>query len=322
MENDRIGRPFKEGAKTKKSIWLIAVAMLALPRLGQTQELEPRAYRTIPVGMNFLAFTYNYQEGNILTDPTAPVEDLELKAGLGIVSYLRSFGLFGRSSSFSFSVPYGYMTGSGSLQGERLKRNRSGSGDIRGRLLVNLLGGPAMDMKEYAAFGQRRNLGVSLTVLAPTGHYESDRVVNFGTNRWAFKPEIGYSSIRGKWIFDGAAGIWLITAKDEFLGGTKREQDPIGSFQAHISRDLRTGLWLALDLNYFSGGRSTINGVEKADLQQNSRVGLTLSYVMKKHHWLKFAAATGAFTSIGADFDRFTLAYTYNWGGRPKPVTP
>lgn len=295
---------------------------LAVPYLGRAQELEPRAYRTIPVGMNFLVFTYNHQEGNVLTDPTSPVEDLELRVSLGVVSYLRSFGLFGRSSSFSVSVPYGYMSGSGTLQGVFIKDSRSGSGDIRGRLLVNLLGGPAMDMKEYAAFGQQRNLGVSLTVIAPTGHYESDRVVNFGTNRWAFKPEVGYSSIKGKWILDAAAGFWLIADNNEFFGSSKREQDPIGSFQAHISRDLRTGLWLALNLNYFTGGRSTINGVDQADLQQNSRIGMTLSYLMKKHHWLRFAAATGAFTSVGADFDRFTVAYTYNWGGRPKPVTP
>lgn len=312
----------KGGTRIRKPILLIALLALAAPYLGRAQELEPRAYRTIPVGMNFLVFTYNYQEGNVLTDPTSPVEDLELKIHLGIVSYLRSFGLFGRSASFTVSAPYGYMSGSGTLQGVFIEGNRSGSGDIRGRLLVNLLGGPAMDMKDYAAFGQRRNLGVSLTVIAPTGHYESDRVVNFGTNRWAFKPEIGYSSIQGKWILDAAAGFWLIADNNEFFGNSKREQDPIGSFQAHISRDLRTGLWLALNLNYFTGGRSTINGVDQADLQQNSRFGMTLSYLMKKHHWLRFAAATGAFTSVGADFDRYTVAYTFNWGGRPKPVTP
>jgi hypothetical protein len=285
---------------------------LAAPPPASGQELEPRAYRTIPVGLNFVLFTYIFSSGNVVTDVASPVQDLDLDLSIATVSYLRSLGLFGRSSSFTISVPYGFISGSGRLQGELIADSRSGAADTRMRLLVNLLGGPAMNPKEYAEFGQRRNLGASLTVIAPSGQYDSTRFVNFGTNRWSFKPEIGYSSIRGRWILDAAVGVWFFTTNDNFVG-TKREQDPIGSFQAHLSYNITPRFWLALDANYFTGGRTTINGEDKADLQRNSRIGVTLSLPLRPRQSLRLAAETGAFTSIGADFDRVSISYLYRW---------
>lgn len=308
MRSAKLGgrRPFGVVA----SLMLIASTLAAAPATGQ--ELEPRAYRTLPVGLNYILFTYIYSSGNVVTEPAAPLQDLDLDLSIVTVSYLRSLGLFGRSSSFTISVPYGFISGSGRFQGELVEDSRSGAAATRMRLAVNLLGGPAMTPKEYAEFGQRRNLGVSLTLVPPSGQYDTTRFVNFGTNRWAFKPEIGYSSVRGRWILDAALGVWLFTTNDNYVGLT-REQDPIGSFQGHLSYNFKPGLWLALDANYYTGGRTTLGGDEKSDLQRNSRVGVTLALPLKPRHSLRLAAETGAFTSIGADFDRLRIAYLYRW---------
>jgi hypothetical protein len=56
-----------------------------------------------------------------------------------------------------------------------------------------LLGGPALPPAEFAKYRQRRNLGVSLAVAAPTGEYKSSQLVKLGANRWSLKPEVGYS---------------------------------------------------------------------------------------------------------------------------------
>lgn len=277
-----------------------------------SQELEPRAYRTAPVGLNFLLATYSWSSGNVLVDPTLPIEDLDLDIHMAVVSYLRTLGLFGRSSSFTVSVPYGYVTGSGRLQGELVTGSRAGIADIRMRVLVNLVGGPAMTPAEFAKRPQRRNVGVSFTVATPNGQYDPTRIINFGANRWSFKPEIGYSSIKGRWILDAALGVWFFTVNDDFLGA-RREQDPIGSFQAHLSYDITKKIWLSLDANYFTGGRTTLDGRLSDDLQKNSRIGLTLSLPLRPRHSLRLAVATGAFTRIGADFDRLGVTYVCRW---------
>jgi hypothetical protein len=278
------------------------------------QELEPRAYRALPRGLNFLVIGYSFSSGNVVTDATSPVQDLDLEAHTTSLSYLRSFGLAGRSASLSVSFPYVYMRGSASVLGEARTGSRVASADMRARLAVNLLGGPALSLQEFSQREQGRALGASLTVVVPTGQYDSEKLVNFGTNRWAIKPEIGYSSVRGRWIFEAAAGVWLLEDNDDFAGAT-RSQDPIGSVQGHLSYNFANGVWLAGNANYFSGGRTTVGGDKQNDLQRNSRAGLTLSLPLRGPHSLKLAVHTGAFTSTGADFDLATIAYQFRWGG-------
>lgn len=291
---------------------LLLVATLLAAGSAAAQELEPRAYRTLPKGLNFVVIAYRFSSGNVLTDPSSPIQDLDIDLQLPSVGYLRSFGIFGRSASFTVNVPYGFISGSARVNDQIIADSRSGSADARLRLAVNLIGGPALSPPEFAKYRQRRNIGASLTVSAPTGQYDPTRIINFGNNRWAFKPEVGYSSIRGHWIWEAAAGVWFFTANDDFLGSTKT-QDPIGSFQAGVSYNFKGGAWIALNGNWYTGGETAIDGVDKGDLQKNSRVGLTLSLPLGGPHSLKLAAQTGAYTSVGADFDELTVAYQYRW---------
>jgi hypothetical protein len=242
------------------------------------------------------------------------IEDLEIDIHTTSLSYLRTFGLAGRSASVSFTAPRVYAQGSGTLAGERVAGSRSGWADARARLVVNLVGGPAMSMQEFAKFKQGRTMGVGLTISLPTGQYDSGNVVNFGANRWGLKPEIGYSSVRGRWILDTALGLWMFTNNNDGPGGgTTVRQDPVWSWQGHVSYGFENRMWLAFDLNYFRGGATSIDGQDRTSLQSNSRVGLTLSIPIKKRHSIKLAVATGAYTRAGADFDIGTIAYQHRW---------
>jgi hypothetical protein len=57
----------------------------------------------------------------------------------------------------------------------------------------DIKGGPAMSAREYESWHQKTILGVSLKVVAPTGQYDPTKLINNGSNRWAFNPEFGYS---------------------------------------------------------------------------------------------------------------------------------
>ena len=300
----------------------LALALMAMSPAADAQELEPRAYRTLPVGVNFALLSFGYSSGNVLTDPTSPIQDLDLNLRTTTLAYMRSFGLFGRSSSLQANFTYAYLSGGASLGDETVRDSRTGDADARIRLTVNLLGGPALSASQFRTYRQRRNVGVSLTVVAPTGQYYPSRLINFGSNRWSFKPELGYSSIKGHWILEGAIGVWLFTNNTNYFGGSVRRQDPIGSAQAHVSYNFKPGLWFGLDGNFYTGGETSVDGSPGRDLQRTSRVGATVSIPLRPRHSLKFSVQSGAYTRIGADFDTATLSYLYQWGGSGRHRNP
>jgi hypothetical protein len=97
-------------------------------------------------------------------------------------------------------------------------------------------------------------LGASIKILAPTGIYEKDRLINVGTNRWSFKTELGSMvPLAKKWLLEFDLGTWFFTVDNDFLTG-RRVQNPIFTLQAHLVRRFKAGFWAVLDVNYFTGG--------------------------------------------------------------------
>jgi hypothetical protein len=78
-----------------------------------------------------------------------------------------------------------------------------------------LKGGKALAPKEFAARKPEALIGASVLVVVPTGQYDPQRLVNPGTNRWAFKPEIGISKPINRWTFEAMGGAWFFMASPD-----------------------------------------------------------------------------------------------------------
>ena len=292
--------------------WLLAGCVLCAAPAG-AQELEPRAYSPAPVGLNFILIAGSRSTGQILPDPSVPIEDIEATIDAGVAGYGRTFALWGNSASIGVVVPYAWADVSGNVGENRQSVSRAGVADTRLRVAMNLIGGPALSPKEFAQRTPQTTLGASVVVIAPTGEYFPDKLINIGANRWGFKPELGLSIPRNRWMFDVYAGIWLFTDNDDFFGGVRRSQDPITTVQGHVSYTIRPRLWLAVDSTYYFGGRSTVGGVLKADRQENSRLGITMSLPMGARQSLKVSWSEGASTRTGNDFSTFGVGWQYAW---------
>ncbi len=166
-----------------------------------------------------------------------------------------------------------------------------------------------------AAYEQDVIVGASLRVIAPMGQYDNTRVVNIGGNRWSFKPEIGISKATGPWTFELTAAATIYTDNTDFYGGKTRSQDPIYSAQFHVIRSYPSGIWASLDATWFAGGRTTIDGVQANDLQQNWRLGGTLAYPLDRNNSIKFYASSGISDRTGNNYDLLGIAWQYRWGG-------
>ena len=239
-----------------------------------------------------------------------------------IFSYYHSLNFFGRSANFTGALPYAVGNFQGAVSGQSRSIYRSGLLDSTFRFSVNLLGGPAMQPKEMVKWKQKRLLGVSLKVVAPTGQYSGTNLINWGGNRWVFKPEFGYSERWGHWVVDGYAGAWFFTANSAFYAGPvtqPQSEAPIYSLEGHLSYDAKPRLWLSLDGNFWEGGITSLTGIRNlATKQTGSRIGGTASFPISKHQSIKVSYSDGIYVSFGGNYQNVSAAWQYSWFGRPN----
>lgn len=281
--------------------------------VAHAQELEPRAYSPNPVGVNFLVLGVGHSSGDVLFDPSLPLTDVNARITAGLAGFGRTFGLFGRSASAGFVAPYVAADVSGSVGEDRRDVQRLGFGDPRLRLAMNIIGGEALTPVQFATRRPRATLGASVVIVPPLGQYDSTKLVNLGSNRWSFKPELGFSQPLGRWYLEMYAGLWWFTQNDAFFGGTQRQQDAIRTLQAHVSYTVRPQFWFAADATHYRGGQSSIDGSDRMDALANTRVGITMSLPITARQSLKLSWSDGVATRIGGDFTNYAIAWQYTW---------
>jgi hypothetical protein len=282
--------------------------------LVSAQELEPRAYAPSPVGANFLVTAFSWSSGDVVFDPTIPITDVEADVRAFVVAVGHSFNLFGRLGLATAAMPYVLADLTGQVSEERAATSRAGLADARFKLSVNLRGNPAMSVREFVAAPRRTIVGVSLEATAPASQYYPTKLINLGTNRWAFKPEIGVSVPKGRWDLDGYVGAWLYTANADFYpGGGIRTQDPVTTIQGHASYTFRPRFWVAADGTWYHGGSSRANDGAATTSLNNSRLGLTVSFPVGRRYSAKVAYTSGVTGRIGTDFSTVAVGWQVLW---------
>lgn len=307
--------------------WLVSLPVLAcVMQAASAQDLAPRAYIITPIHSNAVVVTYSLFDGNLDFQGAVPIADATAVANVPILAIYHSFNMLGRSANVTASLPYGEANFKGELFGTETNAYRSGLFDSVYRVSVNLIGGPAMDVPEFRKWRQKNILGASLRVVAPTGQYDPTKLINLGNNRWALKPEVGYSRRNGHWIVDGYFGGWFYTANPKFFsenqyypGVQAQTQAPVGAVEGHLSYDVKPRLWVSFDANFWWGGETSLNGVPNPDTTlRSSRLGATASLPITKHQSLKVSYSDGAYIRYGGNFQNVSIAWQYSWFGRPN----
>jgi hypothetical protein len=264
--------------------------------------------------VNVLIAGYAYTSGGLAFDSALPLKNPDLKTDNAVLAFARVIDVWGKSGKITAILPYTWLSGTAELAGDPVGRDVSGFANPAFKLSVNLYGAPALNLQEFKDYEQDLIIGVSLQVTAPWGQYDPGRLINIGTNRWSFKPEVGVSKALGPWTLEAQAAAIFFTDNTDFFRGATRSQDPVYSLQAHAIYNFRAGIWASLDATYFNGGRTTIDGLENSDLQQNWRVGGTLAFPLDRRNSVKLYASRGVSSRTGNDYDLLGIAWQYRWG--------
>src|SRR5215469_1050474 len=286
------------------------------------QDLAPRAYIITPIHANAITLTYGYYNGGLNFGGIIPITGASGSYSVPVVSLYHTFSFFGRSANLTAALPYAVGTFHGTVLGTQSSVYRSGLLDASFRFSVNLLGGPAMPTQDFAHWKQKNLLGVSLKVIAPTGQYNGTKLVNWGINRWAFKPELGYSRRLHNWLLDGYGGAWFYTTNSAAFAGPvtqRKTEEPIGSLEGHLGYDFGQRSWVSFDGNFWWGGITSLSGVANlASKQVGSRLGGTASVRLSHHHSVKVSFSDGTYVRFGGNYKNVSVAWQYSWVGRPN----
>jgi hypothetical protein len=277
-------------------------------------EIEPRAYVNTPVGINFLLTGYVYSDGGLSTDASSPIKDAQLEMHTGVLAYARALDVWGRSGKIDVIVPYSDLSGSATVAGQQIERNVSGLNDPRLRFSVNFYGAPALSFEEFTNYQQDLIIGASMQVSVPLGQYDEEKLVNLGNNRWFVKPDIGFSKAWGALAIELSTGMYFFSKNNDFFGSSTLEQDPVSSTQLHVTYNFGHGVWAALSGTCDYGGRTTIDGEQNDDFQNNSRMGATLSVPVNRNNSIKFYASSSVHNTAGSDFSLVGIVWQYRWG--------
>ena len=82
------------------------------------QDVEPRRWTPVPLGVSVFGAGYANTTGDILFEPVLQLEDVEFDAHTLGVSYVRAFSLAGKSARFDALLPWQSVEWTGLLQGE------------------------------------------------------------------------------------------------------------------------------------------------------------------------------------------------------------
>ena len=306
----------------RRSVLLLSSLVALSPAPIHAQDLSPRAYVITPIHSNAVILTWAFFDGGVDFNGAVPISGATGIYNVPIFSLYHTLNFFGRSANIAASLPYAVGNFTGQVQGQQQSIYRSGLLDTSLRFSVNLRGGPAMKPQEFSKWKQKTLIGLSLKVIAPTGQYDPTKLVNWGINRWAFKPELGYSERWDRWVLDGYAGAWLYTTNPESYdppAPKPQTEAPIGSLEGHLSYDLKPRYWVSLDGNFWFGGVTTLNGVENLQTRQTgSRIGATASVPLGKHQSIKISYSNGTYIRFGGNYQNVSVAWQYSWLGRPN----
>jgi hypothetical protein len=299
--------------------YLLVSGFMIFTAAVYAQDLDPRAYVWLPIKTNTLVTGFSYSEGGVVTDPTLPIQDLEASVQVASLGFVNTFNFFGLTSQAMFALPYSWAQVSGKVVGQQESITRSGFSDTRLRFTVLLHGAPAVGLAEWVKAPKKTIVGLSLNVIAPTGEFFPSKLINLGTNRWSFRPELALSQPVGKrWLIDVYSGIWFFTNNDSFYpGNAVRTQQPMGAFQTHLSYNVTPRFWVAFNATYYVGGQSSINDLYNDDRVANARIGITAVMPVGKRNSLKLSASTGAVVRVGQDFSTLSIGWQRSWFGKP-----
>jgi hypothetical protein len=294
---------------------LLTLSSVCFPKRAFAQFTDAHNYDNAPAGINQIELSYAYVRANASIDNSLIIAGAKLNLYQGTISYTRYFGLANYLMWVNAGVPIAGLIGE--VAGTSIRGSVTGAGDSSYQVGALLKGGPALSPSQFENYKPSTILGVSLTMTAPTGHYDATKILNLGADRWSFKPEIALSHPFGpqqKWQIDAYGNAYFYTHNTSYRGREILRQELLPGFEGHISYAVNDKFWVSVDNRYSLRGSTSVNGVEQDNPQRNFILGSEVNVTINSRNSLLFEFAKALVHQNGPALVGFSVKYDYTWG--------
>lgn len=295
-------------------VWAI-LPFLCVSNCLYAQFTEAHNYDNTPVGTNQIEVAYAYARANASVDTSLIVTGASFDLHQGTITYTRYFGLLQHLFWVQGSVPFAGL--SGSIRGTKIQGSIIGTGDSSYTISGLLKGGPALRIEDFSNYKPTTTIGVSLAIGAPTGTYNPNKLLNLGSDRWSFRPEISISYPFGqdqKWQCDLYGQAYFFTDNTSYHGRQILRQDPLPGIEGHLSYSFTDSLWVSFDGLYSFRGETVLNGESQNNPQDNFTLGGEANFSINSRNSLVFQFSRAIVHQNGPNFTGVAVKYTYTWG--------
>ncbi len=198
-------------------------------------------------------------------------------------------------------------------------QSSAGFGDPNTQLTVNLFGTPRLksnvDLLNYEPTWTADLAGM---LAIPIGEYETDKLVNIGLNRWygrlalPLKYHFRVFAPGRMSSFEVMPSVWLFGENDNFLG-TKLENDPLWSVEAHLTHDFTPTFYGSLDLLYQNGFQSQLDGADLEGKLEIGTIGFTLNYHVSDNAGIRTSFSSNVFGDNDLKTAALRVQFIYAW---------
>lgn len=302
----------------KTLVLFCLLTCLGFARPVMAQDLEPRRWSHLPIGLNIVGMGYAYSEADIYFSPILKVENGDARLNNLSLSAVRTFEIAGKSARLGVLLPYVSGRWSGDIEDEFQVIHRRGIGDPRLRFSVNLYGAPAKQGEEYIRYVQENPIntvvGASVALTLPLGKYTDDRLINIGANRWSVRPQVGLVHTRGPWSFELTGSAFIFTDNNSFIDNAVLKQKPMYAIQTHVVYSFERSLWVSFSTGYGVGGRVTIDETKTRFEVDNWLWAGSIGMPVGKSQSIKLTWLSGRTQNlVGRDSDNLLLSWSSRW---------
>jgi hypothetical protein len=148
----------------------------------------------------------------------------------------------------------------------------SGFGDAQIGATLGLVGAPALTPEAFAAFEPGFGPQILGRVYIPTGTYDADKPVNFGSNRVSAQLGLPMVFVAGRSYRDPRLTslevlptLTIYQTNQDPFGAERSAKESLFGLEAHLTHNLGSRVWVSADLLARLGGETRTDGLANGD---------------------------------------------------------